>query len=39
MEKNDPTQDEIKLYEGYKNEEGQTVSLESIVRELNLYKE
>lgn len=39
IEEDDPTQDEIKLYEGYKNEKEETTSLESVVRELNLYEE
>lgn len=39
IEEDDPTQDEIKLYEDYKNEKEETVSLESVVRELNLYEE
>jgi len=38
IEKDDPTQDEIKLYEDYKNEKEETVSLESVIRELNLYE-
>ena len=38
IEKDDPTQDEIKLYEDYKNEKEETVSLECVVRELNLYE-
>ena len=39
IEEDDPTQDEMKLYEDYKNEKEETVSLESVVRELNLYEE
>lgn len=39
IEEDDPTQDEIKIYEDYKNEKEETVSLESVVRELNLYEE
>ena len=38
IEEDDPTQDEIKLYEDYKNEKEETVSLESVIRELNLYE-
>ena len=39
IEKDDPTQDEIKLYEDYKSEKEEIVSLESVVRELNLHEE
>jgi hypothetical protein len=39
IEEVDPTQDEIKLYEDYKDEKEEVVSLESVVRELNLHEE
>ena len=39
IEEDDPTQDEIKIYEDYKNEKEEMVSLENVVRELNLYEE
>ena len=39
IEEDDPTQDEIKIYEDYKNEKEEIVSLENVVRELNLYEE
>ena len=38
IEEDDPTQDEIKIYEDYKNEKEEMVSLENVVRELNLYE-
>ena len=38
IEEDEPAQDEIKLYEDYKNEKEETVSLESVIRELNLYE-
>lgn len=34
IEEDDPTQDEIKIYEDYKNEQNEVVSLENVVREL-----
>ena len=39
IEEDDPTEDEIKLYEDYKNEQKEVVSLDNVVRELNLYEE
>ena len=39
IEEEDPAQDEIKQYEDYKNEKEEIVSLENVVRELNLYEE
>ena len=39
IEEDDPTQDEIKIYEDYKNEKEEMVSLDNVVRELNLYEE
>jgi len=39
IEEEDPSQDEIKQYEDYKNEKEEIVSLENVVRELNLYEE
>ena len=39
IEEDEPMEDEIKLYQDYKNEEYETVSLENIIKELNINEE
>ena len=38
IKEDDPTQDEIKIYENYKNEKEEMVSLENVVRFMSFYE-